>query len=364
LTASPAPPVGTTGGRRYRLRPSVEPLVVGARLYLLRAGCDDLVIRDADRQDHALLQLLSRSELTVAELGACLELADDTVRVKLDALDAAGLLAPEASSASLGHEDAERFSRQLPYLAEFGDERDLQRRLMSARVAVLGCGGLGTWALAALAAAGVRHFRLGDDDSVELSNLNRQATYRPDQVGRPKVEAAAEWLSGFDPRIEVEALAMAVSGVPSARGFVDDVDALVLTADEPPFVLGRWVNAACFEAGVPFVTAGQVPPIVRVGPFYVPGVTACFACHESAVRAHSIAYDSYVEHVQAAPIRSATLGPASAIVGSMLAMEMLHLLLGIDFATQGAALSVDLGTLEVRREIVPRDEACEVCGSS
>ena len=104
-------------------------------------------------------------------------------------------------------------------------------------------------------------------------------------------------------------------------------------------------------------------PIVRVGPFYVPGVTACFVCHESAVRAHSIAYDAYVEHVQAAPIRSATLGPASAIVGSILAMEMVHLLLGVDFATQGAALSVDLGTLEVRREIVPRDEACDVCGS-
>lgn len=346
------------------MRPSVEPLVVGDELYLLRAGTDDLVIRNAAPVDHELLVLLSRTEFTPAELGARLDLDHGVVRAKLNALDAAGVLAPAASSPPLDEVDNERFSRQLPYLGEYGDERELQRRLMDARIAVLGCGGLGTWAIAALACAGVRRFRLGDDDTVELSNLNRQALYRPDQVGRPKIEVAAEWLREFDPRIDVEARPISVDGPAAARRFVDDADAVVLTADEPPFELGRWVNAACLDARLPFITAGQVPPVIRVGPLYLPGHTACFVCHETAVRADSIAYDRYVEHVKVAPVRSATLGPASAIVGSMLAMEIVHLLVGIEPATMAAALSVDVRTLEVRRESVRRDARCEVCRSS
>ena len=48
-------------------------------------------------------------------------------------------------------------------------------------------------------------------------------------------------------------------------------DAVVLAADWPPYELGRWVNAACVSTGTPFITGGQVPPLLRIGPTYVPG---------------------------------------------------------------------------------------------
>jgi bacteriocin biosynthesis cyclodehydratase domain-containing protein len=321
------------------------------------------VIRDVDRVDYALVELLSHDVLTAAELCARTELGHDDVRVKLEALDAAGVLAPGASSGPLDLRDAERFSRQLPYLAEYGDERDLQRRLMGAQVAVLGCGGLGTWAIAALAATGVRSFRIADDDVVELSNLNRQAIFRTDQLGRPKVDLVAEWLHGFDPRIEVEILRLHVGGIAEARRVLGTADALIFTADHPAYELGRWVNAACVDARVPFIAAGQVPPVIRVGPVYVPGHTACFACHETALRAESIAYDRYVAHMREAPVRSATLGPASAMVGAMLAMELMHLLVGVEPASAGAALTIDIRTLRVRRDSVPRVPGCHLCAS-
>ena len=335
---------------------------VGDELYLVRAGADDLVIRDAEPVDHALVALLSREERTLDELRSHLAVEAGALRAKIDALDSAGVLALGATSPPLPPVDAERFSRQLPYLAEYGDERELQRRLARVRVAVLGCGGLGTWALAALAAAGVRRFRLVDHDVVELSNLNRQAIYRPDQLGRPKVEAAADWLRRFDSRIDVEPVRERVDGVPAARRAIDDANALVFTADHPPYILGRWVNAACVSAKVPFISAGQVPPAIRVGPLYTPGEAACLVCHETALRAESIAYDGYVEHVQASPNRSATLGPASAIVGSIVAMELMHLFVGVKPATTGAALTIDIRTLAVRRDPVPRDSRCEACG--
>ena len=321
------------------------------------------MIRDAGDADRAVVEALAREALTAGELAARLGLDAGAVGEKLDALEAAGVLTPGATSAPLDPEDAERFSRQRPYLAEYGDERDLQRRLAAARVVVVGCGGLGTWAIAGLAAAGVRRFRLVDHDAVEISNLNRQAMYRPDQVGLAKVEAAAEWLRAFDRRIEVEAEAARVDGPAVARRAVEAADAVVLTADEPAYVLGRWVNEACIDARTPFITAGQLPPSLRVGPLYVPGRTACFACHETALRASSIAYDGYVEHVRASASRAATLGPASAIVGSLLAQELMHLLVGVEPATLATALTIDIRTLRVTYDVVPRDGDCPACAA-
>jgi bacteriocin biosynthesis cyclodehydratase domain-containing protein len=340
----------------------VEPLVGGdGSLYLVRAGADDLVVRDAHPADRRLVELLAHGHPSVAELARQLDLEVDAVRSKLEALADAGVLVPAPGSAALDPEDAQRFSRQLPYLAELGDERDLQRRLGTSRVAVIGCGGLGTWAIAALAAAGVRRLRLIDDDVVELSNLNRQVLYALADVGTPKVDATAAWLRAFDDRIDVEPLARRVDGPAAASEVVAGADALVLAADAPPYVLGRWVNEACLEERVPFITGGQLPPLVRVGPLYMPGRGACFGCHELALRRASAAYDEYADHLQSSSHRGATLGTASGIVGSMLAMDVVHVLLGERPATAGAALLLDLRTLQMRREPVARDPGCAAC---
>ena len=351
-----------TGTPRYRLRGSVEPVAGGdGSLFLVRAGSEDLVVRDALPSDHRMVELLAAGEPSVAELADALGLSEAAVREKLDALAGAGVLAPAASSPPLDPEDAQRYVRQLPYLAELGDERDLQRRLGAARVTVIGCGGLGTWALAALASAGVRHVRIVDDDVVELSNLNRQIVYGVSDVGKAKVEAAAAWLSAFDPRVEVERLVLRVDGPDAAARVAAGADALVLAADAPPYVLGRWVNSACVEHGVPFISAGQLPPLLRVGPLYVPGRTACFECHERALRRLSADYDGYVRHLQASPYRGATIGPASGIAGTMLAMELVHALVGAPAATAGAAVLLDMRTLRTRLEPVARDAGCRAC---
>jgi bacteriocin biosynthesis cyclodehydratase domain-containing protein len=344
---------------RYRLRSSVEAVRGGdGSLFLVRACEDDLVVRDAQPGDHALLALLGEGEPSLAELSAALGLDAEP---KLTSLIAAGVVVEAASSPPLADDDAQRYARQLPYLADFGDERDLQRRVSSARVTVVGCGGLGTWAICALAAAGVRRFRVVDDDVVELSNLNRQVLYNPAQLGSAKTGATVHWLRSFDARMEVEEHRLRVDGPAAAEAVVEDADVLVLAADSPPYELARWINRACVRARVPFITAGQLPPLAKVGPLYRPGRTACFTCHERALRRESQDYDGYVEHIGSAPVRGATLGPASGVVGSMLAMELLHLLIGVEPASAGAALLIDLRPFGVRREPIARDPACPDC---
>jgi bacteriocin biosynthesis cyclodehydratase domain-containing protein len=358
MTIAPSP----AGGTRYRLRSSVEAVSGGdGSLFLVRAGDEDLVVRDADPEDLRMLELLGAGEPTLDDLGAQLGLDEPVTRAKLVSLVDAGVVVAAACSPPLGASDALRYARQLPYLGDHDDERDLQRRLGSACVTVIGCGGLGTWAVAALAGAGVRRFRVVDDDGVELSNLNRQMLYTPQQLGTPKVAATAAWLRAFDERIEVEPIQGRVDGPAAADAVVRGSDALVLTADSPPYELARWINRACVRHSVPFVAAGQLPPLVKVGPLYDPGRGACFACHELALRRDSIDYDAYVRHIGSAPVRGATLGPASGIVGTILAMELFHLLIGVEPASAGAALLVDLRTFQVRREPVARDSACPDC---
>ncbi len=251
-----------------------------------------------------------------------------------------------------------------PYLAEMGDEVDLQLRLRAARVVVIGCGGIGTWAVAALTSMGVGSLVLVDDDTVDLTNLNRQVLYRRRDVGQPKVQLAAAWVREYDPTVHVTVSRSRVTGVTEARELVAAAEAVVLAADQPPFELARWVNEACVAEETPFIVAGQAPPVLKIGPTYAPGRGPCFACHETALRRESAAYDDYVTSLgETAPLAT-TLGPASAVIGGLIAMELMHLISGQRPVTCDRAVLIDMRTLEARTEPVSRDPDCAVCRSA
>jgi bacteriocin biosynthesis cyclodehydratase domain-containing protein len=347
-----------TGAPLYRLRPSIEPFFAASGdVYLLRPGThDEHVVRAPSDEDRALLARLSREPVAAP--------AGGVVASRIAPLVAAGVVMVEPSSPPLAPTEAERFDRQLPYLGELGDARDVQRRLRAGRVVVLGCGGLGTWALGAMASVGIGSFVLIDHDTIELSNLNRQILYREADLGQPKVTVAAEWLRRFDATIEVLTTPRRVEGPGDLGAAAAGADALVLVADWPPYDLARWVNEACLAQGLPFITAGQQPPLLKVGPTYIPGRGACLACHESAVRRDFPLYDELVERRRRDPPAATTLGPASGVIGTLLALEVMHLLAGPEPpATHDRALLLDMLTLETRWESIERDPSCTACAA-
>jgi bacteriocin biosynthesis cyclodehydratase domain-containing protein len=321
-------------------------------VYLLRpGGAPTVVVRQPGAEDRELLE-----RLAVEAVPECERIAP---------LVAAGLLVAEPRGEPLDADAGERFARQLPYFAEAGDAAATQRRLRAARVAVIGCGGLGTWALGALAGLGVGHFTLVDHDIVELANLNRQILYGVADVGAPKVACAARWVRALDPRIGVREIARRVEGEAGAAAAIDGADAVVLAADWPPYELGRWVNRACVRGGVPFMVAGQQPPVLKIGPTYFPGRGPCFACHERRLAADFPLYPELAEHRRRHPGEATTLGPASGVVGTLMALEIMHLLTGGEpVATQGSALLIDMRTLEQRWEAIERDPGCPVCATA
>ena len=349
-------PAGTAGepSVRYWLRPSFEPFAASTGdLHLVRPGeTQDLVIRAPAEEDLLLLEALGNAALTTAELASALRLPEETIVTKVRDLHAAGVVvACSGENVSIGTRDAERFDRQLPYFAEWGDPGTTQRMLREAKVVVLGCGGLGTWAIGALASTGVGHFVLVDDDVVDLSNLNRQVLYAEADLGLAKAERAAAWIRAFDSTVDVQALRARISCADDVRPLLAGAHALVLAADYPPYELSRWVDDACQAAAVPFITAGQVPPVLKVGPTYVPGRTPSFREHEAAIAARHPLYEEITTERAARPLPATTLGPASGIVGTVLAMEVMHLLIGRHpVATEGRALLIDMRTLDVRWE--------------
>ncbi|MCW3067213.1 MAG: Dinucleotide-utilizing enzyme [Solirubrobacterales bacterium] len=345
-------------GPAFRLKPWVELFPASdGDVYVLRGGArSELVIRRPSARDRAVLAALGRGVARTPELA-------ETV----DQLQGVGLLEEldPAAAEVLSEADRVRFDRQLPYFADRapGGGHAAQARLRAATVLVLGCGGLGCWTAAALACAGVGRFVLVDPDVVELSNLNRQVLYGESDLGQRKVDAAAKRLRGLDSSIECVPIPTAVASVEDVLAVLGrGVDVVVEAADTPPHRLARWVDTACLERRVPHISAAQAPPLLRVGPLMVPGVTACYCCQERAARRDHPLYDELVEFRATERAPATTLGPASGIVGAAMAMEVVNFVSGAAApATLGGALLIDIVTGEQRLEAVARDPECPAC---
>lgn len=165
-----------------------------------------------------------------------------------------------------GPEERERYGRHI-LLKEIGGPG--QQRLKAAVVAIVGVGGLGAPAALYLAAAGVGRLRLIDDDSVSLSNLQRQIVFRTADAGAPKVERAAAALTALNPHAEIDVRNVRLTGA-NARDLVDGADLVLDGSDD--FATRFAVNAACRAAGVTLVSGavgrweGQVSVFKRGGP--------------------------------------------------------------------------------------------------
>jgi bacteriocin biosynthesis cyclodehydratase domain-containing protein len=260
-----------------------------------------------------------------------------------------------------------RYDRQLRYFADIApaglSAPACQRRLRDAHVVVLGVGGLGTWSALSLACCGVGRLTLVDGDTVELSNLNRQVLYSEDDIGRPKAAVAAAAIERFNPGVSTAAVNRTLGTPEEVAAAVRGSSFVVDAADRPAHDIERWVNAACFEQGVPYVTMSHFPPYARVGPLYVPGETGCFNCQERAYRRSYELYDHLVEQRRGSPSPAATLGPVCAFVGGQVALDVVHQLTGLcPPASKGSVRVFDTRTLELSSEPVPRDPLCEVCG--
>ena len=352
--------------QRPRIKRTTETIEApDGDLYLLRpSAANDIRIERPNGEQRQLLEALN-GDHTVTELEERFGAAE--VSETLSQLDQLGAVEDGADDERVSAAERVRFDRQLRYFSDVGEPglmpSECQRRLREAKVAVLGVGGLGGSAAMWLACCGVGEMWLIDGDRVEVSNLNRQVLYSEADIGLLKVEAAARRLRAFDSAMRVTAAARRLESQADIAEFIAGADVVIDAADWPAHDIERWCNAACFEAGIPYVSMSHIPPIARVGPLFVPGVTGCFSCQEIAYRREYPLFDVAVEQQRAKTSPAATLGPPCGITGGHVAMEVLHLLTGLaQPSTLGVAQIYDLRTMEIDREPVVPEPDCPVCG--
>jgi bacteriocin biosynthesis cyclodehydratase domain-containing protein len=351
--------------RRPRIKRTTEPFTApDGDLVLMRPSMEvDVRIEQPSDRDKQLLAALD-GEHTRAQLEE--EFGAEEVRDTLSQLQELGAVEDAADDDRLPPGELARFDRQLRYFSDIGGSdrtpSERQDRLREAKVAVLGVGGLGTWSAWALACCGIGEMWLIDGDEVELSNLNRQIFYTEADLGRPKVKVAALRLRAFNTSMKVTATTRRLESEVELADFIAGADVVIDAADWPAHEIERWCNAACFAAGIPYITMSHFPPIARVGPLYVPGQTGCFICQEIGYRREYPLFDEVIEQRRALPSPAATLGPACGLIGGQVGMEVVHLLTGLaPPSTQGVAHIYDLRTMEVKREEVVPEPECPVC---
>ena len=295
---------------------------------------------------------------------------ESAVNNALHRLNAAGYLeetnpAPAAPGTTLTDRERERYRRggrlyQWMDLVERPDAWHVQALLKRSSVTVLGVGGTGSYAAAALAASGVGRLHCVDADRVELSNLNRQLLFTEADIGRDKVTAAIERLSAVNGDITVTGESARVGGVPDLVALAQGCDVLVLAADQPRSIR-YWTNEACLRAGVPWVNTGYDGPLVNCA-VYLPGNGPCYLCCKLADREqdqHPPLFPAEKDRVSTHAANAVSAG-ISGQLGAHLAIAALT---GVPRITPGAAHGfnlLDLGA-HFNREYQHRPD-CPLCG--
>lgn len=238
-------------------------------------------------------------------------------------------------------DEIERYARHL-VLAEVGGPG--QQRLRAARVGLIGLGGVGAPAALYLAAAGVGTLRLIDDDTVALSNLQRQIAFDTADIGRPKVEAGGETLIALNPHVRIETVAERLGGTNAAR-LIADCDVVIDGTDD--FATRFIVNAACVAGRIPLVSGALGRWSGQVGVFTG---RPCYQCL-----------------VPSAPpdagtcARVGVIGALAGVVGAMAALEAIKLVTGAGQALSGRLLIYEGLAGTARTVTVAADPDCPVC---
>jgi len=245
--------------------------------------------------------------------------------------------------------ELERYARQI-VLKEIGGAG--QQALRGARVLIVGAGGLGGPAGLYLAAAGVGHMGIIDEDVVALSNLHRQIQFRSDDVDTLKTKAMAATLDAINPHINIREYRRKIDA-DNAQGIIENYDVVLDGTDN--FDARFLVNEICLRTKTPLVSGALGRFEGQLSVFKMDWLKdkegACYRC--------------FVPHKPPEAETCAAVGVVGAlagIIGSMMAMETIKIITGAGQPLYGKLFLYDGLTGEARTIDMPRDPNCPECG--
>ncbi|AKJ43354.1 HesA/MoeB/ThiF family protein [Pragia fontium] len=238
-----------------------------------------------------------------------------------------------------------RYSRQL-LLEDIGPEG--QMKLKQSTVLIVGLGGLGSPVALYLAAAGVGTILLADDDTLHLTNLQRQILFRTQDLRRGKAELAKEQLQALNPQLNYQVLTERLTE-DNLEDILQQTDLVLDCCDN--MATRHAVNAACIKHRVTLVSGSAVSFSGQLLVLNPPFTHGCYAC-------------LYPDRTE--PSRNCrtagVLGPMVGAVGSLQALEAIKILSGMPSALDGKLQLFDGKKHQWTSLQLRRDPACAVCG--
>lgn len=234
----------------------------------------------------------------------------------------------------------ERYQKQLsmPQITE-----KEQQKLAGSHILVVGAGGLGSPVLYYLAAAGVGHIHIIDDDRVDITNLNRQYLHFEKDIGSLKVDSAKDKLLSFNSTLEITTSAVWLNDE-NAGSFLAGQELIISCADN--FETRYLLNKACVRNNIAMVDGG-VNGFCAYVLTVLPGVTPCYNC-------------IYPKEPQSRETFG-VLGAAAGVAGALMAIQAIKYLIGLREGLQFTY--VDLLSFSFYAMDIKRNDACTVCGS-
>jgi molybdopterin/thiamine biosynthesis adenylyltransferase len=241
-----------------------------------------------------------------------------------------------------------RYSRHI-LLDEIGVEG--QTRLLHSHALVIGAGGLGSPVALYLGTAGVGRITLVDDDTVDLTNLQRQIAHNLARVGQPKAESARQTVQAINPDVQVLAVTQRADAA-WLDGAVQGADVVIDCSDN--FQTRQAVNRACVAHRKPLVSGAAIGFDGQVSVYDLRQAGApCYAC-------------IFPPEATFEEVRCATMGvfaPLVGIIGTVQAAEALKLLVGIGQSLAGRLQMLDARAMEWTEIRMARQPGCTVCGA-
>lgn len=244
--------------------------------------------------------------------------------------------------------DRDRYSRQIRF-GEIGE--DGQRRLSNSRVAIVGCGALGSTQAELLARAGVGFLRVIDRDYIEWSNLQRQMLFdeKDAEAALPKAAAAATRLKAVNSSIEIEAAVGDLTPV-TADDLLGDVHLVMDGTDN--FETRYLINDFALSHGVPWIYGGAIGSCGMKMPI-IPGETCCLRCM----------LPEPPSGTQATCETAGVLGPVTATIAALQVADALVILTGHQNQLPGTITIVDVWSSEIQQVPQPKPTPnCPACG--
>jgi molybdopterin-synthase adenylyltransferase len=278
--------------------------------------------------------------------GKNMRFSSDGMTMSLNDGDSIYILPAVAGGAELTSNDMQRYSRQI-MLEEIGFIG--MEKLRNAKVCVVGVGGIGNPVVTQLTAMGVSKLRIVDRDVIEVSNLHRQHLYAEDDIGKVKVEAAAQRLKKMNTAVEIEAVPISVTRY-TAESLVEGFDVVIDALDS---IDARYaLNDACIKHNIPFIYAGAIGTLGSVCTI-LPNNSACLRC----------IFPALVEDDMPTCSTEGIHPSILYLVGGIQVSEAVKIITGQKPVLVNNLLYMDLNELSFEKVQMFRHEECPSCGS-